>query len=203
MGMNERLAQTLFGVTFVNPVLAASGTFGWGSSYRDFYDIGRLGGFVTKSVTPEPRRGNPPPRIIETPSGMLNAIGLQNDGLDHFMTDIEPTLRDIGTNVIVSVACRTLDDYLRVCERLVDCSTIAALEINISCPNVKEGGVAFGSTPESAAASPRPPRRPCGRRGAWESGAAAGSVCFRWSGTVEPTPGASTSMDITERLQPM
>ena len=149
--MNERLVQTLFGVTYANPVLAASGTFGWGSSFRDFYDVGILGGFVTKSVTPEPRPGNEPPRIIETPSGMLNAIGLQNDGLDHFMTDIEPSLRDIGTNVIVSVAGRSVDDYLVVCKRLSESNAVAALEINISCPNVKEEGIVFGSSPESAA----------------------------------------------------
>ena len=149
MEMNERLTQTLFGLTFSNPVIAASGTYGWGSAYRDFYDVSRIGGFVTKSVTPEPRKGNPTPRIIETPSGMLNAIGLQNDGLDHFVSDIEPGLRGIGTNVIVNVAGRTVEDYLTVCRRLDGLDSIGAFEINISCPNVKEGGISFGSKPES------------------------------------------------------
>ncbi len=151
MAVNDLLTQTLFGLTFRNPVLAASGTFGWGASYKDFYDVSRLGGFVTKSVTPESRRGNQPPRIIETPSGMLNAIGLQNDGLDYFIGEIEPTLRDLGTNVIVNVAGRTIDDYCTVCKRLDSLTSIAALEINISCPNVKEGGMSFGSHAGSAA----------------------------------------------------
>jgi len=151
MGMNTCLTQTLFGVTFRNPVIAASGTFGWGASFSDFYCVDALGGFVTKSVTPEPRKGNNPPRIIETPSGMLNAIGLQNDGLDHFLMEIEPSLRACGTNVLVNVAGRTIDDYTIVAEHLSDCSSISALEINISCPNVREGGIAFGSNTHAAA----------------------------------------------------
>lgn len=149
--MSVSLTQTLFGLEFRNPVLTASGTFGWGDSYTDFYELNKLGGFVTKSVTPEPRTGNPAPRIIETPSGMLNAIGLQNDGLDHFVNEIEPGLRDCDTVVLVNVAGRTLDDYLQVVERLNACPGVDGYEVNISCPNVKEGGIAFGSSPESAA----------------------------------------------------
>jgi dihydroorotate dehydrogenase (NAD+) catalytic subunit len=151
MVMNDRLSQNLFGLTFKNPVIAASGTFGWGTSFTDFYRVDALGGFVTKSVTLEPRTGNKPPRIIETPSGMLNAIGLQNDGLDHFLKEIEPSLRTCGTNVMVNVAGRTIDDYTFVTEKLSRCSAVSALEINISCPNVREGGIAFGSNAQAAA----------------------------------------------------
>ena len=161
--MNDKLSQTLFGLTFKNPVLAASGTFGWGTSYRDFYEVSRLGGFVTKSVTPEPRPGNQPPRIIETPSGMLNAIGLQNDGLDWFVSEIEPSLRGLGTNVIVNVAGTTVEDYMAVCKRLDSYPSIAAFEINISCPNVREGGISFGSCPESAAMVTESVRRATGK----------------------------------------
>ncbi|MFC1489906.1 dihydroorotate dehydrogenase [Candidatus Latescibacterota bacterium] len=145
------LYQKIFGVEFKNPVLAASGTFGFGEEYKDFYDVSRLGGFVTKSVTPEPRRGNDPPRIIETPSGMLNAIGLQNNGLDYFVESILPKYDTLDTSVIVNVAGRTIEDYEKVCVELDKHKSIKALEINISCPNVKEGGMAFGSSAESAA----------------------------------------------------
>ena len=151
MVTNERLKQTLFGVTFSNPVLTASGTFGFGEEYTDFYDVSELGGFVTKAVTPEPRQGNPGPRIIETPSGMLNAIGLQNPGLDVFTKEILPRIADVDTNIIVNVAGRTADDYITVCTELDRYDAVRALEINISCPNVKEGGIAFGAQPETAA----------------------------------------------------
>lgn len=148
---NGRLRQTLFGVTFSNPVLTASGTFGFGEEYTDFYDVSELGGFVTKAVTPEPRQGNPGPRIIETPSGMLNAIGLQNPGLDVFTKEILPRIADVDTNIIVNVAGRTADDYVTVCTELDRFDAVRALEINISCPNVKEGGIAFGAQPQTAA----------------------------------------------------
>ena len=150
--MNDtHLRQTLFGITFRNPVLTASGTFGYGEEFGGFFDVSRLGGYVTKAVTPEPRRGNPGPRIIETPSGMLNAIGLQNEGLDYFTGTILPRIGEFDTNIIVNVAGRTIDDYARVTEALDDYEAIRALEINISCPNVKEGGVSFGCSPVSAA----------------------------------------------------
>lgn len=151
MVTNERLTQTLFGVTFSNPVLTASGTFGFGEEYTDFYDVSEIGGFVTKAVTPEPRQGNPGPRIIETPSGMLNAIGLQNPGLEVFVNEILPRISGVGTNIIVNVAGRTADDYAAVCAELDRFEVVRALEINISCPNVKEGGIAFGAQPKTAA----------------------------------------------------
>ena len=138
------LEQTLLGVRFRNPVLTASGTFGNGEEFANFYDLSRLGGFVTKAVTPEPRIGNPAPRIIETPSGMLNAIGLQNEGLDVFADEILPRIASFDTAIIVNVAGRTAEDYERVCKRLTVEPAIAAFEINISCPNVKEGGITFG-----------------------------------------------------------
>lgn len=149
--MSTTLSQRIFGLDFKNPVLAASGTFGFGDLYGDFYGVESLGGFVTKSVTPEPRTGNPPPRIIETPSGMLNAIGLQNPGLDHFIERIAPELGRMDTVVLVNVAGRTVEDYVRVVEALDDVDAVDGFEINISCPNVKEGGVAFGSSPGAAA----------------------------------------------------
>ncbi len=148
---DSALIQRIFGLEFKNPVIAASGTFGFGDEFTDFYNVSELGGFVTKSVTPELRAGNKPPRIIETPSGMLNAIGLQNNGLDYFISEILPKYRELDTVVIVNVAGRTVEDYETVCNELDRYHEIAALEINISCPNVKEGGMAFGSSAESAA----------------------------------------------------
>ncbi len=142
--------QNLFGLDFKNPVLAASGTFGYGEEYSDFYDVSLLGGFVTKSVTPEHRKGNPSPRIIETPSGMLNAIGLQNIGMVKFIKNILPKIASLDTIVIVSVSGRTVDDYVKICAELEKYDSIKAFEINISCPNVREGGIAFGSSAESA-----------------------------------------------------
>ncbi len=148
---NDRLTQRICGLTFKNPVIAASGTFGYGAEFARLYDVSLLGGFVTKAVTPEPRRGNPSPRIVETPSGMLNAIGLQNEGLDAFVRDILPEIERFDTVRIVNVAGRTADDYRTVCAELDRHAAVDALEINISCPNVKEGGVSFGARPENAA----------------------------------------------------
>lgn len=147
---NISINQKLIGLDFKNPVLAASGTFGYGEEYSDFYDVSLLGGFVTKSVTPEPRKGNSPPRIIETPSGMLNAIGLQNVGVVKFVKNILPKIASLDTIVILSVSGRTVNDYVKVCVELENYDSIKAFEINISCPNVKEGGIAFGSSAESA-----------------------------------------------------
>lgn len=144
------LKQTLFGIDFKNPVIAASGTFGFGEDFRDFFDVSLLGGFVTKALTPEPRQGNPSPRVIETPSGMLNAIGLQNPGLDVFIDTILPRIEQFDTVIIANVAGRSIDDYVRVCSGLDRFEAVRALEINISCPNVKKGGLAFGTSPESA-----------------------------------------------------
>ncbi len=147
--MSERLKTAVGGLELDNPVMPASGTFGSGGEYGDFYDIGRLGAVVTKSVTLGPTRGNPPPRVAETPSGMLNAIGLQNEGVDVFLRDLLPPLRAKAKRVVVNVAGKSEEDYVELTRRLAD-APVDALEINISCPNVKEGGIAFGTCPETA-----------------------------------------------------
>lgn len=133
-------------LTLQNPVLTASGTFGYGLEYADFIDLDRLGGFVVKGTTLEPRQGNPYPRMAETPSGMLNAVGLQNAGVEHFIEETYPLLRDCKAEVIVNVSGAKIDDYVAVAERLQDRTGIRAIELNISCPNVKQGGMAFGTT---------------------------------------------------------
>ncbi len=138
-------------VALANPVLTASGTFGSGKEYEDFVDLAALGGVVTKSVTLQPTRGNPPPRVVETPAGMLNAIGLQNEGLDAFLRDLLPPLRHGARRVIVNIAGRTAEEYIALAKGL-DGSGVDALEVNISCPNVKQGGLAFGTQSETAAA---------------------------------------------------
>lgn len=129
-----------------NPVLTASGTFGYGEEFSDFIDLNRLGGFIVKGTTLNHREGNPYPRMVETPSGMLNAVGLQNKGIDYFIEHIYPRLQAYDTNPIVNVSGASVDDYLKVCEKLNDLDGIKAIEINISCPNVKQGGMAFGTT---------------------------------------------------------
>jgi dihydroorotate dehydrogenase (NAD+) catalytic subunit len=146
------LTTRLGPLTLKNPVLVCSGTFGTGEEYADFFDLSRLGGLVTKAVTLEPRAGNPPPRIVETPSGLLNAIGLENVGLERFIEEKMPFLRGLDTTVIVNVAGSDMDEYRAVAERLSACEGVHALELNISCPNVKHGGVAFGTDPAVAAA---------------------------------------------------
>lgn len=133
-------------LTLQNPVLTASGTFGYGLEYADFIDLDRLGGFVVKGTTLEPRQGNPYPRMAETPSGMLNAVGLQNAGVEHFIEETYPLLRDCKAEVIVNVSGAKIDDYVAVAERLQERTGIRAIELNISCPNVKQGGMAFGTT---------------------------------------------------------
>ncbi|MGM9823395.1 MAG: dihydroorotate dehydrogenase [Muribaculaceae bacterium] len=129
-----------------NPVLTASGTFGYGEEFSDFIDLNRLGGFIVKGTTLNHREGNPYPRMVETPSGMLNAVGLQNKGVDYFIEHIYPRLQAYDTNPIVNVSGASVDDYVKVCEKLNDLDGIKAIEINISCPNVKQGGMAFGTT---------------------------------------------------------
>ena len=129
-----------------NPVLTASGTFGYGEEFSDFIDLNRLGGFIVKGTTLNHREGNPYPRMVETPSGMLNAVGLQNKGVDYFIEQIYPRLLAYDTNPIVNVSGASVDDYVKVCEKLNDLDGIKAIEINISCPNVKQGGMAFGTT---------------------------------------------------------
>lgn len=142
--MQNRLFTGLGKLSLQNPVLTASGTFGSGIEYEDFIDLNSIGGIVTKSVSLEPRKGNPPPRIAETPSGMLNSIGLQNEGVEHFCRELLPPLKDLQTKIIVSVAGKSSEDYIAVTKRLAEEDVIDALEINVSCPNVKEGGMAFG-----------------------------------------------------------
>lgn len=139
--MNTKV--TIAGVTFKNPVMTASGTFGSGMEYSDFVDLNRLGAVVTKGVANVPWPGNPTPRVAETYGGMLNAIGLQNPGIDVFVERDIPFLRQYDTRIIVNVCGKTVDDYLEVVERLSD-QPVDMLEINVSCPNVKEGAIAFG-----------------------------------------------------------
>lgn len=134
-----------------NPVLTASGTFGYGTEFSDFIDLNRLGGFIVKGTTLEPREGNDYPRMAETPSGMLNAVGLQNKGVDYFIQNIYPSLKQYGDKVIVNVSGAKIDDYAAVCEKLAAETDIKAIEVNISCPNVKQGGMAFGTTCSGAA----------------------------------------------------
>ena len=134
-----------------NPVTTASGTFGYGTEYKDFIDLGRLGGIFVKGTTIEPRQGNNYPRMAETPSGMLNSVGLQNKGVDYFVEQLYPVIKEYDTNIIVNVSGSTIDDYIKCTEKLVDLDKMPAIELNISCPNVKEGGMAFGVSCESAA----------------------------------------------------
>lgn len=136
------------GVTFKNPVMTASGTFGSGMEYSDFVDLNKLGAVVTKGVANVPWEGNPTPRVAEVYGGMLNAIGLQNPGIDVFLERDVPFLQNYDTNVIVNVCGKTVSDYLEVVERLAD-APISMLEINVSCPNVKEGAIAFGQKADS------------------------------------------------------
>lgn len=144
----------LAGVTLKNPVMTASGTFGSGAEYSEFVDLNQLGAVVTKGVANIPWPGNPTPRIAEVSSGMLNAIGLQNPGIDVFMKRDIPFLQQYDTKIIVNVCGKTTEDYCEVVEKLADCP-VDLLEINISCPNVKEGGIAFGQNPKSVEAITR------------------------------------------------
>lgn len=134
-----------------NPVLTASGTFGYGEEFTDFIDLNRLGGFIVKGTTLLPREGNPYPRMAETPMGMLNAVGLQNKGVHHFVEHIYPRLKDLDTNVIVNVSGSSVEDYSETAAIINELDNIPAIELNISCPNVKHGGMTFGVHPEAAA----------------------------------------------------
>ena len=134
-----------------NPVMTASGTFGYGTEYSDFVDISRIGGIIVKGTTLRERQGNPYPRMAETPSGMLNAVGLQNKGIDYFINHIYPTISHFDTNIFVNVSGSTIEDYIITAEKLNSLEKIPGIELNISCPNVKEGGMAFGTSCLSAA----------------------------------------------------
>ena len=133
-----------------NPVMTASGTFGYGEEFSDFMDLSRLGGFIVKGTTLHKREGNPYPRMAETPSGMLNAVGLQNKGVDYFIHEIYPRIKDTGTNIIVNVSGSSIDDYVQAAGLINELDKIPAIELNISCPNVKQGGMAFGVSAKGA-----------------------------------------------------
>jgi dihydroorotate dehydrogenase (NAD+) catalytic subunit len=146
------LEVALAGLQLKNPLLPASGTYGYGREYLPFFTPDRWGAVVTKGVSVAKWDGNPPPRVCETPSGMLNAIGLQNPGVEQFVTEALPFLRGYRTPVIVNIVGKTIPEYVAVAERLNEFPEVSAFELNISCPNVKEGGIAFGTSPQAAQA---------------------------------------------------
>ncbi len=134
-----------------NPVMTASGTFGYGLEFADLIDLDRLGGYIVKGTTLNAREGNPYPRMAETPAGMLNAVGLQNKGVNYFIEHIYPKIKDVDSKMVVNVSGAKLSDYVEVCQKLAPLDKVTAVEINISCPNVKQGGMAFGTTCQGAA----------------------------------------------------
>nr|WP_321452028.1 dihydroorotate dehydrogenase [uncultured Carboxylicivirga sp.] len=142
----------LNGLKLKNPVMTASGTFGYGEEFMDFFDISRLGGVLVKGTTLNHREGNPYPRMAETPKGMLNAVGLQNKGVHYFADTIYPRIKDYNTNMLVNVSGSTIDEYVETAEVVNSLDNIPGIELNISCPNVKEGGMAFGTSCPSAVA---------------------------------------------------
>jgi dihydroorotate dehydrogenase (NAD+) catalytic subunit len=144
------LTVTVAGVTFPNPVIAASGVYGFGENYTDLYPLSLLGGISCKGMTLEKRQGNTPPRVAETPAGMLNSVGLQNPGVDTFINKYLPVLKKDGNVIIANIAGDTPEDYSEIAKRL-DSTDVDMIEVNISCPNVKKGGAAWGISPEGAA----------------------------------------------------
>lgn len=146
------LTTKIAGLTMKNPVMTASGTFGYGVEFADCVNLEDIGGIIVKGTTLNPREGNDYPRMVETASGMLNCVGLQNKGVDYFCTQIYPEIKDIKTNMIVNVSGSSLEDYAECAARINELENIPAIELNISCPNVKQGGMAFGVTTEGAAA---------------------------------------------------
>ena len=134
------------GLVLRNPVMTASGTFGYGEEYTDFVDMAQLGGIIVKGTTLHPREGNPYPRMAETPSGMLNCVGLQNKGVKYFINTIYPRIKDFDTNVILNLSGSTIEDYVTAAEMINELENIPAIELNVSCPNVRQGGMAFGVT---------------------------------------------------------
>lgn len=147
-----RLAVEIGGMLMRNPVMTASGTFGYGTEFTDFMPMSALGAYIIKGTTLEPRQGNPYPRMAETPSGMLNAVGLQNKGVDYLIEHIYPEIKNYDSNLVVNVSGSKPEDYAEVARRLAPLDGVKAIEINISCPNVKQGGMAFGTTCAGAAA---------------------------------------------------
>ncbi len=144
------LTPQLTGLKLKNPVIVSSGTYGFGEEYVSYYDSSLLGGLTVKGITPLPRLGNPVPRLAETPSGLLNSVGLENPGLEEFLRSYLPKLEKLNTAVIVNISGFSLDDYAQMVSSLSGNSCISALEVNISCPNIKHGGMAFGTNPHSA-----------------------------------------------------
>lgn len=151
MSIQPDLSVNVGGVKMKNPVMTASGTFGYGLEFKDYVDLNAVGGIVVKGLSPEPSKGNPPPRIVETACGMLNAIGLENIGIKAFIRDKIPELERYDTAIFINVYGKTEADYAKVAEIADDVPSIAGMEINISCPNVSQGGLAFGVDPCSAA----------------------------------------------------
>jgi dihydroorotate dehydrogenase (NAD+) catalytic subunit len=148
----NKLKTNFCGIDMENPIMTASGTFGWGKEYSDYFDPNILGAIVLKGLTLEPRKGNPGTRIAETPSGMLNSIGLENPGFEHFKNvTIKELEKDMTTNLIVNLNGKTIEDYIELTEKIDEIDSIAGIELNISCPNVKDGGMAFGANPKIAA----------------------------------------------------
>ena len=145
------LETTIHNLKLKNPVMTASGTFGYGEEFSDFIDLSKLGGIVVKGTTGERRQGNDYPRMAETPAGMLNAVGLQNVGVGNFCEKVYPRIKDINTNIIVNVSGSSIEEYCSVAEQIDALDKIPAIELNISCPNVKKGGMGFGTQPEMAA----------------------------------------------------
>jgi dihydroorotate dehydrogenase (NAD+) catalytic subunit len=148
---SEEMTVEIAGLKLKNPVMAASGTFGYGEEYVDFIDLNELGGIVVKGLSLKPRLGNPPPRIMETAGGMLNSVGLQNIGIDLFLEEKLPKLRQYDLAVIANIYGESYSDYARAAEKLSHAEGLHALEVNVSCPNVKEGGLSFGCNPHAAA----------------------------------------------------
>ena len=164
MGQTVDMGIDFAGLKLANPVFTASGTCGYADELTDFMDVNALGGFITKSITLLPRKGNPTPRIVETDSGMLNAIGLANIGLERFIVEKVPVIQRLKTAVFVNVAGQTIDDYVAVIERLSEVKGIAGFELNISCPNVKQGGIAFGIDPVVVEQITRKVKAVCGSK---------------------------------------
>jgi dihydroorotate dehydrogenase (NAD+) catalytic subunit len=152
------------GLKLANPVFTVSGTCGYADELAAFMDVNSLGGFITKSITREPRKGNPPPRIVETDSGMLNAIGWANVGLDKFIEEKIPIISRMKSAVFVNLAGQTIDEYVAVTERLASESAIAGFELNISCPNVEHGGISFGTDPEQVSKVTSAVKKVCGEK---------------------------------------
>ena len=145
------LSTQIHNITLKNPVMTASGTFGYGEEFADFIDLGRLGGIVVKGTTGQRRQGNPYPRMAETPAGMLNAVGLQNVGVDTFCAEVYPRIKHFDTNILVNVSGSSIEEYCDVAAKIDALDAIPGIELNISCPNVKQGGMGFGTRPEMAA----------------------------------------------------